>query len=286
MTNQFYLGCAVWAFKGWSGEFYPPKTQPADFLPLYVKRLNAVEGNTTFYAVPSDENMQRWHDAMPESFRFCPKLFKGYTHNGELMPYQRDLMSLRERLAFFGKQLGPVMLQLPPSYGPDRFNDLSTFLEQWPTEQTPLAVELRHRSWWQAPHDEALYRLFEAQNVTRILLDTRPVYDCSDDPQYLSERRKPELPVTYETTNDTVLIRYIGHPNLDFNRPYLDAWADHIELWWSQGKTIYFFAHCPQEEHSPFIARSMHRILTRRGLEIGPLGWDAVKDYPKQLGLF
>ncbi|MEM8503383.1 MAG: hypothetical protein AAF716_09550, partial [Cyanobacteria bacterium P01_D01_bin.1] len=45
---NFRMGCAVWAFKDWVGSFYPPKSQPANFLKLYGERMRAVEGNTTF----------------------------------------------------------------------------------------------------------------------------------------------------------------------------------------------------------------------------------------------
>jgi uncharacterized protein YecE (DUF72 family) len=48
-TRRFYIGCAVWAYKDWVGELFPPGSKSADFLSLYSRRLTTVEGNTTFY---------------------------------------------------------------------------------------------------------------------------------------------------------------------------------------------------------------------------------------------
>ena len=32
LASPFYVGCAVWGFKGWVGNFFPEKTKAADFL--------------------------------------------------------------------------------------------------------------------------------------------------------------------------------------------------------------------------------------------------------------
>ncbi|MEQ9668476.1 DUF72 domain-containing protein [Coleofasciculus sp. G2-EDA-02] len=71
---NFLLGCAVWAYKGWIGEFYPPKSQGGQLLHLYSQRLRTVEGNTTFYAIPSSETIAQWKSQMSPGFQLCPKL--------------------------------------------------------------------------------------------------------------------------------------------------------------------------------------------------------------------
>ena len=55
---SIYLGCPIWSFKGWVGNFYPKGTKPADFLREYARRLTTVEGNTTFYAVPAPKTIE------------------------------------------------------------------------------------------------------------------------------------------------------------------------------------------------------------------------------------
>jgi hypothetical protein len=44
----FYIGCPMWGYKEWVGNFFPRHTPPSDFLQLYSRRLTAVEGNTVF----------------------------------------------------------------------------------------------------------------------------------------------------------------------------------------------------------------------------------------------
>jgi uncharacterized protein YecE (DUF72 family) len=46
---HFYIGCAIWGYKDWVGDLFPPGSKSADFLALYSRRLTTVEGNTTFY---------------------------------------------------------------------------------------------------------------------------------------------------------------------------------------------------------------------------------------------
>jgi uncharacterized protein YecE (DUF72 family) len=50
--SMLYIGCPIWSFKGWVGNFYPKGIKPADFLREYAKRLTNIEGNTTFTPSP------------------------------------------------------------------------------------------------------------------------------------------------------------------------------------------------------------------------------------------
>ena len=40
----------MWGLKTWVGSFFPKGTKQKDFLATYSRRLNTVEGNTTFYS--------------------------------------------------------------------------------------------------------------------------------------------------------------------------------------------------------------------------------------------
>src|SRR2546421_206988 len=64
--RPFYIGCAVWAYKEWLGDLFPSGSKSTDFLALYSRRLTTVEGNTSFYAVPNSEVVQRWAAETPE----------------------------------------------------------------------------------------------------------------------------------------------------------------------------------------------------------------------------
>lgn len=296
MTASFYIGCAVWAYKDWVGELYPPGSKPKDFLRLYCDRFTAVEGNTTFYSMPDAKTVERWAETMPPLFRFCPKLPKVFSHEGRLMPNLAGSLKFLESLKPLGSRLGPLFVQLPPSYGPAQISDLREFLSAWPRQESAIAVEVRHLDWFQEPNATRLNQMLQALGVGRVLLDTRPIYDGvvspEDDPQLSSERRKPKLPLHPEVTASFTLVRYISHPESELNQPYLEEWVPRLKQWLTQGTDVYFFAHCPQEERSPAMARQVYHLLQQAGASLPPLLWDEIEteedvpEAPAQLSLF
>lgn len=281
-----YFGCAVWAYKGWAGDLYPAHVQQNELLARYVERLTAVEGNTTFYAVPDHDTIQRWADQMPPEFRFCPKLPKTVSHQGTLTPHIESAAAFLRALEPLGQRVGPVMLQLPPDYGPADLDDLTRFVAHVaPLTPARLAIEVRHPAWWHERHAERLDTLIDAHGAARVLLDTRPIYDGPQSDLLIQERQKPQVPLTPTLHNHLTIIRYIGHPEPACNDAYLDQWAERADAWLDQGATVYFFAHCPVEERSPGYAKRMHRLLTARRPTLPPLPWDTLPP-PPQLSLF
>lgn len=286
---KFFIGCAVWAYKDWVGELYPQGTRAADFLHIYSRRFTSVEGNTTFYAVPKQDTVARWANQTPPGFEFCLKLPRDITHNNLLTPKISDALNFVERVKILADEnrLGPIFAQLPPSYPPTAIDDLKTFIEAWQQTEIELAIEVRNQNWFVEPHATQLTTLLEKFGVARVLLDTRPIYNCADNPQLHSERKKPKLPVHFSVTADFSLIRFISHPNLSENQSYMEEWAVYIKKWLEQGKRIYLFIHCPQEEYSPRNARHFHEILEKTGIQIPPLpSWDDSDNSPKQLSLW
>lgn len=286
---RFRLGLAVWAFKDWVGSFYPPKAQATNFLQLYGERMLAVEGNTTFYSVPSDKMVVRWTQKTPESFRFCPKLPRAVTHEGPLMLHLAEALAFGALMQRLGIRLGPLMAQLPPSYSPALISDLKAFLTAWPRQAIPLAVEVRHLDWFRPEAATALNNLLKELGVGRVLLDTRSMYDsdCGDvDPQLHSNRRKPKVPLQPVVTADFGIVRYISHPQLMRNQDYLAGWVKQVSQWLKDGKQIYFFVHCPQEEASPAIAQYFQRLLEDAGVPVPLLPWNELAQPPDQLALF
>ncbi|MDB9526038.1 DUF72 domain-containing protein [Oscillatoria sp. CS-180] len=287
---MFYLGCAVWAFKDWVGDFYPTGTRPGDFLKLYGDRLTTVEGNTTFYSIPEPTTVDRWAAQTPETFRFCPKIPRLYSHGGELMPHLSESLTFLKTMQRLKSRLGPVFLQLPPSYSPAALSDLTQFLTAWPRQDAPIAVEVRHLEWFQPAHADRLNTLLKRLGVGRVLLDTRTMYDGQEeglpDPQLASERRKPNVPLQPIVTADFSIVRYISHPDLNFNEPYILKWIPCLQAWLEQGKTVYLFIHCPDEARSPAIARYFYETLKLAYPDLSSLPWDALEKPAAQLSLF
>ena len=293
MTVQEYnfrLGLAVWAFKDWVGSFYPPKSQATHFLRLYGDRMLAVEGNTTFYSVPNAQMVQRWAENTPARFRFCPKLPRTVTHEGLLMGHLPAALSFSRLMQGLGQQLGPVMAQLPPSYGPAAFDDLAAFLAAWPRKQVPIAGEVRHLDWFKEKHAAQLSSLLARLNVGRVLLDTRAMYewehDGGIDPQRHSNRRKPKVPLQPIVTADFVIVRYVSHPQLRRNQDYLAGWVSQVNDWLVAGQQVYFFVHCPMEAKSPAIAQHFQSQLEAAKAPVPPLPWNELAQPPNQLALF
>ncbi|NET35740.1 MAG: DUF72 domain-containing protein [Cyanothece sp. SIO1E1] len=287
----FSIGCAVWAYRSWVGSLFPPGSRTSEFLNLYSHRFSAVEGNTTFYSIPSSDQIDRWVTDTPSYFKFCLKLPRSITHQGLLQPSVPALFKFLDQMQGLETRLGPLFAQLPPSYDPASFQDLKTFLQAWPHNRAALALEVRHQDWFREPHASRLNSLLIDLGVGRVLLDTRPIYECPDDPQVNSERRKPKLPLKPTVTAPFSLIRYISHPELYRNQIYLEAWAVQISQWLDQGTEIYFFVHCPMEVRSPAIARHFQHCLELQSLEsqnsfIPPLPWNQLASPPLQLNLF
>lgn len=283
---NFYLGCAVWSFKGWVGNLYPPKSRDRELLNLYSQRFSTVEGNTTFYAVPPVATIQKWREQTSPGFKFCPKFPQHISHQGLLESAIPDALSFLERMAGLGDRLGTVFLQLPPSYSPEYWADLQEFLVGVSQNNFSLAVEVRHLDWFQADYGDRLNELLAELNIARVLLDTRPIYNSPDDPQGNSRRRKPKVPLQPIVTGDYGFIRFISHPQREYNESYLQAWIPQIASWLELGKKIYFFVHCPLEERSPDTAKYFQSQLEQQRIEIPVLPWNTIKPVPTQLNLF
>ncbi|MEB3356284.1 MAG: DUF72 domain-containing protein [Synechococcales bacterium] len=284
--GNFYIGCAVWAYKEWVGEFYPPGSRASDYLSLYSRRLTAVEGNTTFYSVPGAEMVTRWGQETPPDFRFCLKLPRTVTHQGALMAHFGEAIAFLDHLQPLANRLGPYLAQLPPSYSPAQMADLVAFLTAFPRQRLPIAVEVRHADWFTTQNGTQLATQLQTLGVGRVLLDTRPIYECPDDPQIHSERRKPQVPLQPVVTAPFTLVRYISHPDLSRNIPYLMEWVERVSQWLRQGTTVYFFVHCPIEARSPGIARHFQHLLEQAGVPVPALPWNLIPDGPTQLSLF
>jgi uncharacterized protein YecE (DUF72 family) len=282
---KLYLGCAVWSYQGWVGNFYPAKTKAKDFLSIYSRQFNVVEGNTTFYAIPQAKTIAKWVRETTPEFKFCPKFPKEITHQGLLQNNSDQALSFLEIMSGLGANLGLVFAQLPPSYSSQYLEDLKEFLMA--LNRDNIAIEVRHLDWFNSPEREQLNQMLTELNVARVLLDTRPIYNCDPDPQINSQRRKPNLPLQPIVTNNFALVRFISHPLARYNQTYLEEWATRVSDWLQEGKTVYFFVHCPLEEKSPGTANYFKSLLEQQGIAVDRIATNsAVMPTPTQLNLF
>jgi uncharacterized protein YecE (DUF72 family) len=284
---MFYIGCPMWGYKEWVGTLFPAHTPASDFLRLYSKKLTTVEGNTTCYALPSEETIARWRQETPSTFRFCPKVSRDISHSARLDAQKSETLSFVKRMQGLGTRLGPIFLQLPPSFGPGQMAQLQTFLTFWPTD-IQLAVEVRHPDFFKEPHTATLNTLLSQHQVARVIMDTRPLrVGTAEEQQVLQAReRKPDLPLQIALTADFAFVRYIGNPQMEINEPFLAEWAQILGQWLLEGKTVYGFCHCPFEKYSPSICAELYQQV-RVVAPLPALPWPEPQELePEQTRLF
>lgn len=270
---MFYIGCPVWGYKGWVGNFFPPSTPQSDFLRVYSKRLNTVEGNTTFYATPSAETIEHWRSETPPDFRFCPKVSRDISHRSRLEDDKSETLFFTNRMRELGDRLGPMFIQFPVGFTPAYLPELEAFLDFWPKDLR-LAVEVRNLGFFIEPHASELNNLLRKHNMARVMMDTRPIQVGTEQEKKLLQARdpKPDLPLQIAITTDFAFVRYIGNTSMEVNRPFLDTWAEQFAQWVQQGITPYVFCHCPFTVEAPEICYALYQRISAL-IPLPPLSW-------------
>lgn len=258
----YKLGCPSWSEPAWRGDVYPDNTRSADFLGLYAQVFNTVEGNTTFYAEPSTATVQRWAEQMPAHFRFCAKFPRTISHSADLYAQVEAAQRFVALLKPLGERVAPFWLQLPASFGPGRLPELAGFLAEL---NIPLAVEVRHPAFFAKGEEErGLNRLLLGHEVERLCLDSRALFSCvSSDPAVLhAQAKKPRLPLRPAAFSQFPQLRFIGHPELAANDPFMQPWLAKVASWIEEGRTPYVFLHTPDNLLAAQLARRFHQQLT------------------------
>lgn len=282
----YYLGCPSWSEAAWRATLYPQDTRPTEFLSRYTEVFNAVEGNTTFYARPSEQTVARWAQVMPAHFRFCAKLPRDISHSEDLCQQLDEVTQFRQLLAPLGERVAPYWLQLPASFGPSRLAELAAFIEQW--GDWPLAIEVRHPEFFaKGDAERMLNRQLHERGIERICLDSRALFSCdSQEPAVLhAQAKKPRLPTRPTAFSQGPQLRFIGHPELLANDPFMLPWLDKVAGWIEQGLRPYVFAHTSDNRLAPQLARRFHEQLMQRLPGLPELPVLQIEPELEQLGL-
>lgn len=147
---KLFAGTSGWAYPSWKPGFYPHKWPSKRFLEHYSTRLNSVEVNYTFRALPTAAQVSDWLAAVPPGFRFSFKAPESITHRKRLRECGEavaQLVASLEPVCNAGA-LGCLLFQLPPNFKADHAR-LQTFLslpELQPAQR--VAFEFRHESWF------------------------------------------------------------------------------------------------------------------------------------------
>jgi uncharacterized protein YecE (DUF72 family) len=286
VSLPYALGLPVWALPAWRGRLFTKRAKPAEFLEQYAQVFNTVEGNTTFYQVPSAETVERWGAVTPPSFRFAFKFPREVTHvhalRGAALDEARDFLDV---VAPLGPRLGQFLLQLPATFAPMHLRDLDAFLTA--LEGPPLAVEVRHPAFFGGWAEGELHGLLRAHRVDRALMDTRALRAAPADDAFsvAARERKPDVPVQPVRVGTAPFARIVTHLDRSVTWPYLEQWAQVIVGWIQAGCHPWVFAHSPGDVWCPEVARALHELI-RRQVPMPPLPqWPGEREQT-QLALF
>ena len=209
-------GTSGFSYPAWTGSFYPPGTRRPDMLSCYAGRLGAVEINNTFYRMPKADLLERWRDAVPESFRFALKASRRITHVQRLRDAADSVDYLFRTACTLGGRLGPILFQLPPYLRRDD-DRLASFLKVLP-DGLRAAFEFRHASWF----DDDVFALLENAGAALCIADAGGDHDA---------------PLA-----STAAFGYLRLRREDYDDAALASWAERIRLQpWSE--VYVFFKH-------------------------------------------
>lgn len=144
--GEVRVGCSGWQYRHWRGTFYPVELPLTRWLEYYATRFDTVELNNSFYRLPEAASFAAWRKRVPSGFLFAVKASRYLTHMKKLKDPEEPLERLFDRLRPLGRQLGPVLYQLPPRW-PVNVARLDSFLRALPSRHRH-AIEFREPSWY------------------------------------------------------------------------------------------------------------------------------------------
>lgn len=274
-TLPYFLGCPVWACSDWVGHLFTSTAKKHEYLHQYSMAFNTVEGNSTFYGLPTLDTVRRWCDEALPGFRFALKFPRAISHDRQLVNAEsetRAFLSILELLAA-SDHLGPSFLQLGPAFNATQSQQLAAYLRELP-EEFPFALEVRHEDFFdQGAHENGLDELLTRLQVDRVIFDSRALFSAppTDVHEMESQRRKPKSPLRQTITGQRPLLRFVGRNDVVATRPWIEEWAPVVARWIGEGLTPYVFTHTPHDQHAPELALAFHMELTKHIPDLPPL---------------
>ena len=240
---QILIGTSGWVYGAWKTVFYPPALPDAQRLAYYANRFQTTEVNYSFYHVPSAETYKRWLKLVPPDFIFTLKANRLITHVARLRKVDSMWSDLTRGAAALGRHLGPILLQLPPSFRKDH-TTLISFLEMTSALSglPRLAFEFRHASWF----SEETYRLLRRYRAALVIADG------------------PLFPRVDEVTTDFAFLRFHGRTPREapwYADGQLEREARFIEQLACNGIDSYVYFNNDALAHAPMNAARLGEFL-------------------------
>ncbi|MDO6461268.1 DUF72 domain-containing protein [Granulosicoccaceae sp. 1_MG-2023] len=269
---HYYIGLPEWRHPQWYA------TRPANPLNLYAQHFSTIEGNSSFYALPSADNLAAWRDSVPAHFRFCFKFPRTISHDAQLRHCGAELREFLNRLVPLQDRTGLLWLQMGPQFSARNLPDLAAFVAQLPAD-FHYGIEVRHRDFFRKDENSAAFhRLLAAQGINRVMFDTRTLFahPAEDEATRDALRKKPRFPLQVVATGAYPMVRFISPMQINLAEQALDQWAAKICQWISEQRTPYVFFHTPDIREAPQLAQRFADKVAALNPELQALTlWDA-----------
>ncbi len=225
-TVPLLVGTSGWQYRHWRDVLYPPHLPQRRWLEYYSGVYATVENDGTFYRLPARETFADWRSRTPDDFVMAIKASRYLTHVKRLTDPDEPVARLMRAAAGLGGQLGPVLLQLPPTLraDPGRLDAcLAAFEKARDGIGLRVAVEPRHSSWW--------------SEETRQVLSARGAALCWAD-----QLGRPVTPLW--RTAAWGYLRFhqgAGQPWPRYGQHALRSWLDRIRGAWPDEEPVYAY---------------------------------------------
>jgi uncharacterized protein YecE (DUF72 family) len=266
LNTHFHIGSCAWAFDDWRGSFYPADLPAGRWLAWYAHVFNAVEIDATFHAIPPPNTVAHWLAETPGHFRFTCKAPKAITHERRLRDCEALLAEFLDAIQPLHPRLGAVLIQLPPSFTPERdATALRDFVLALP-HGWKFAIEFRHADW----HQPRFVTLLEDRGVCWVWNDLTSVRDQDKAPfgflpetaDFLYVRLMGDLQTKYAAHGER---RFRNTRVLWPRAAAIESWAVRIHKQVERVKNIYLLCNNHYEGFAPATCQALG---SRLGLEI------------------
>src|SRR6202048_3716758 len=191
-------------------------------LAFYAKHVSTVGINHSFYRMPVESMLLNWAKSVPEGFRFALKANQQITHIKRLRNCEETLKRFLEVASVLqdGDHLGPVLVQLPPTFKFDK-----PLLEEFLAMRPPafrFAFEVRHPSWY----TEETYAVLRDRGAARCLAETE-------------KYTPPDV--------RTADFAYVRLRREDYTVEQLKVWRTRFDNWLGQGADVHVY--CKHEDN-------------------------------------
>ncbi len=260
---KIYLGLAQWHHSKW----YLNSESSDHSLKQYCDSFSSVEGNTSFYGIPSEKNLLSWSSQAAKGFKFCFKFPREISHKQRLTHCSRQVSEFLNRISLINQQLGVIWLQLDHHFGRDKLDLLEKFLATLPSDFN-YGVEVRSLDYFRKDDVEQRFNhLLMQHDVDRVIFDTRSLFahpEINDEASVEAFRVKPKVPTHVIATGQCPMIRIIVPMDTSLGMVVLKQWATRVVQWVDEGKSPYVFLHTPDNVMAPRLALMFSELLQEK----------------------